>query len=372
MDHRPLWHAATLVVLGTIPSIATAQERWTFTPTLRIGGPDEGAASFSWVKSIAVDGQGRIFVYEHSTQDVRVFGTDGSHLKTIGRRGSGPGELRNAEGIAFGRDGKLWLRDAANGRFTRFDAEGRVEASWPARYCYSQGAWNPRFDRLGRFLDIDCMVREGRGREDAVLAYHTDMSRIDTLAVLPPCGTQELAEAATWITRRSDGVSYRQIPWAARAERALGPSGETWCAPNSARYEIVRVVPGARDTLRITKAATAVPVTRAERDSVIAAIDERGPTGLDFGRIPATKPMIERLTVDDDGRLWVHYSDARRMRMLDVYAPDGRHLATAELGRVKTTTFAPFVVRGDHLYTLTYDEDDLPWVTRLTRTRSSP
>jgi hypothetical protein len=69
-----------LVALLILPLAMGAQERWKLAPTLRIGGPDEGPTSFSWVKSLAVDSRGRIFVYEHSTQDIRVFGADGKHL----------------------------------------------------------------------------------------------------------------------------------------------------------------------------------------------------------------------------------------------------------------------------------------------------
>ena len=48
-----------------------------------------------------------------------------------------------------------------------------------------------------------------------------------------------------------------------------------------------------------TRAVAPLPVSSAERDSVIRDIESRGPTGLDFSRIPATKPAILRMTVDD-------------------------------------------------------------------------
>ncbi len=360
---RSLFALLLALVLTAVSNVG-AQTRWTLTETLRIGGADEGPTSFSWVKSIAVDARGRVHIYEHSTQDIRVFGPDGKYVKTIGRVGSGPGELRNAEGIAFARDGKLWMRDAANGRFSRFDADGAFEKSWPMGYCYSQGAWEPQFDDKGRILDIDCLVEAGQGRRRGILGYHTDMSKVDTIGIAPECGTREFAESGTWITRHTNGMSYRSIPWAPRAHWALGPAGEVWCVSNSARFEVMRISVGGRDTVRIAKSTPAVPVTPFERDSVIAIIEEKGPTGLDFGRIPKTKPMIDRLNVDPEGRLWVRHTDARGAIVFDVFGADGRHLATAELGALKVSVYAPFTVAGNQVYAVVLDEDDVPWVVR--------
>lgn len=365
--HRPIPRlAAALCAAALLSTPAAAQARWTLTETLRIGGEDEGPASFHWLKSLAVDAKGRIFAYEHSTQDIRVFGPDGKHIKTIGRAGSGPGELRNAEGIAFDRSGKLWLRDKANGRFTRFDADGVYEQAWPMTYCYSQGDWKPQMERDGkRILDIDCAIVAGQGRQQLILGYHTDMSKVDTLAIAPECGTQALSEAGTWITRTDRNISYKAIPWAAARVGALAPDGALWCAPNTARYEILRLKPGAPDTLRIRHSRAAVPVTAFEKDSIVSTIEEKGPTGLDFGRIPRTKPMIDRMHVDGDGRLWVRHTDARGALQFDVYDASGRHLATAEMGVHKHQVWAPMEVRGDALYTLITDQDDLPWIVRF-------
>jgi len=60
-------------------------------------------------------------------------------------------------------------------------------------------------------------------------------------------------------------------------------------------------------------------VTRAERDSVIASFEQKGPSGLDFSRIPRTKPAIERITVDDQGRPWVRRTNAQGVIAFDIY-----------------------------------------------------
>jgi hypothetical protein len=138
-----------------------------------------------------------------------------------------------------------------------------------------------------------------------------------------------------------------------------------WCAPNSSRYEILRVPIGAGDTTRIVRAVPPLPVTGAERDSVIAGIEEDGPTGLDFSRIPTVKPAIERLTVDDQGRLWVRRSNAAGEIEFDIYDPTGRLLAGAVLGKHRSSTWRPFVIRGDAVYAVVLGDDDLQHIVRF-------
>ena len=286
---------------------AGAQAKWTLRETLRIGGAESGPEMFVQTRSIDADSKGRILVYDRQTQDIRMFAPDGKFIRTIGRVGSGPGEMRNAEGMVVARNGNIWVRDAANARFTIFNGEGEFEKNWPMKFCWSQGVWHPQPNRQGRIVDYDCVVPPGGGRSMgyAVVGYRTDASGVDTLSSRPECGTRELSDAGTWVTRSEKATMYRSIPWAPFPIGALGPSGETWCAPNSSRYEISRIGGASKDTVRVTRPITTVPVTRAERDSVIASMEAKGPSGLDFSRIPRTKPAIERIIIDDQGRPWV-------------------------------------------------------------------
>ena len=374
IQSRPRWPAVVARQVSRVflfafatPLMVQAQARWTLKETLRIGGAEAGPTSFVQTRSIEADSKGRILVYDRQSQDIKMFTPDGKFLRTIGRLGSGPGELRNAEGIRLDREGRIWVRDAANARFTVFSPEGEFEKNWTMKFCWSQGSWHPQVDSKGRIVDYDCVVPSGGGRSVgyAVVAYRADMSGVDTLSARPECGTRELSEAGTWITRSEKSTMYRSIPFAPFPLPALGPDGETWCAPNSARYEVVRVVAGAKDTVRISRAIAAVPVTKAERDSVIAGFEEKGPLGLDFGRIPRNKPAIERITVDDQGRPWVRRTNAQGVIEFDVYSNVGQPVATVMLGRFRSPAHFPFVVRGDNVYMVVLDEDDVQHVVRF-------
>lgn len=353
--------SASLLLAGS----ASAQAAWKLIETLRIGGAETGPLAFVYTKSIEADAKGRILVLDRKSQDIRVFAADGKLARVIGRVGSGPGEFRDAEGIVVARDGTLWVRDAANARFSLFDAEGVFQANWTMKFCMSQGAWTPQSDQKGRILDVDCLVSGGQALKEAVLAYHRDRSRVDTLAFMPACGDATLKESGMWITKSARGTRYQSIPYAARALTALGLDGEVWCVPSSSRYEILRLASAAHDTTRITRSAAPVPVTPAERDSIIDGFESKGPSGLDFSRIPKEKPALDRLTVDDQGRLWVRHTTAKGALAFDIFSTNGRIIATAEMRGCRTSVWQPFVVRGENVYTVCYDEDDVQFITRF-------
>ncbi len=168
-----------------------------------------------------------------------------------------------------------------------------------------------------RLVDHDCSP----GTEsDRIVGYRTDRSGVDSLGVTAACGTRDMYDAGTWITRTETGVSFRQVPWASRPASTYDATGATWCALSTARYDLLRIAPSG-DTVRVTRDIAPMPVSAAERDSAIAEIESRGPTGLDFSRIPSTKPAIHRLTVDDQNRLWVRRDRAEGGIVFDIIEP---------------------------------------------------
>ena len=361
--------AITLLVSALLSACSeraalTTAEQWQLTESLRLGSEDEGPTLFSWVKGLEVDAQGGIRVYEHSAQEIRLFDSTGAFVKVVARRGSGPGELRNAKGIQITRDGRMWLRDMANGRLTVFDTTGGFEATWPINTCNSQGMWDPKEDDTGRLLDTDCVVKAGRADGRHVLGYRRDLSRVDTLYNEPTCGDPKIFEAATWATKSGTGTTYRRIPFAPTAMSQLDGNGMIWCVPNSSQYEVLRLSPGATDTLRLHRDLPPIPVSDADRAAEIESIESRGPTGVDFTRIPTTKPLIARIIVDDTRRVWVQRATADGATRFDVYSPDGTLVAEVDGGMAKFSIWAPFTVRGDDVYTVITDENDIPSVVR--------
>ncbi len=80
---------------------------------------------------------GRLYVADAGNHRISVFGTDGKPLTTIGRRGHGDGELLWPTDVAVSERGELFVADLGNQRIARFGAGGGFERAWGGRGPYS-------------------------------------------------------------------------------------------------------------------------------------------------------------------------------------------------------------------------------------------
>lgn len=125
--------AGVAIVENTLPGLWSDSDGWTLVEELRIGGiGGDLPYQFGQVGTIAVDSEGHIFVSDGQAQEVRVFSADGRHLRTMGRPGSGPGELGlGASVVLLTKGDTLLVPDARNRRINRFSPEGESLGSVP-------------------------------------------------------------------------------------------------------------------------------------------------------------------------------------------------------------------------------------------------
>ena len=90
----------SIVKEGDVTVVKNPKEPLYRTPVLElkedlsIGGPDaQGDDVFGQTRSVVVDDAGTIYVLDEQASDVKVFDASGKHVRTIGRKGQGPGEL---------------------------------------------------------------------------------------------------------------------------------------------------------------------------------------------------------------------------------------------------------------------------------------
>ncbi len=83
-------------------------------------------------RSIAVDGDGNVWVVDTGTQRVRKFSPDGELLGSVGGRGDDLGQFREPVGITFDpASGDMLVADVGNARIQRIDAQLRPIAAYP-------------------------------------------------------------------------------------------------------------------------------------------------------------------------------------------------------------------------------------------------
>lgn len=84
-------------------------------------GPEDW---FGQISAIAVDRLGRVYVADTYITDVRVFDSAGVYVRSLGRKGRGPGEFLWPDGLTWQNDSTLWVLDDANGRYSVYDTSG--------------------------------------------------------------------------------------------------------------------------------------------------------------------------------------------------------------------------------------------------------
>lgn len=336
---------------------------------LRIGAL-EGAdtETFGQITGIPVSDDGRVAILDGQAQDLRVFDAEGRYLRTLGRRGEGPGEMEGAWGIMQDADGRLWVPDHANHRMSVFDFEDGFVRSYRFESLIYRFVWDGVMGEDGRIRAFSMTLEPERHYN--IRIYDSEMSQVDSLLLPDAPETDPLDPPDSFYFESSEGLrGYLAVPYYPTTHQVLDPSGELWTTePGDAAYRLTRWEPGSGDTTLILELQREViPVSSAERDSVIAdvreALHERGTTRQDWSKIPDVKPSVRAIHPVGGGRVWVETSSPDTLRRFDVFEGDGVYT-----GSIATTLdvfrYVSPIVRGDSVWLVVVDEFEVPYVVR--------
>ena len=358
------------VRVTNIPA-ADASSTWTLVEELRVGSVDgDGPDGFAYLKGLVVLDGGTFAVLDSEVQELRVFGPDGAHLATHGRKGQGPGEFVDANGLMLGPNGRIWVPDARNGRMSIFDPKDGFIESFRFVDANFGWVWN------GAMVDGSRIYRPwSDGNREQIRIYDLTMTRIDSLPLSADRPEDEeydpAREPSAFYQETDGGYMMYGIPFFPAEVRYIDSRGAVWSTrAGDPEYRIARWDPGGDTTLLVETRRPAVPVPAVERDSVIDGMREMlSNMGVgrqwDWSRIPNVKPAVEAIFQSAEGNLWVRTPSGGEGALFDVYSGDGAYLGTAGLepGLDLFDRVAP-VVRGDTVWLIATDELDVQYVVR--------
>ena len=117
----------SLVISAGMLAPAQAQElAFTLVEQFVIGDDEEASAEYllSFPEMARTDSKGNIYVKDRRRADIRVFDATGQYVTTIGKRGEGPGEMREIIGMHVDDQDRLIVADRMSARFTIFTEMG--------------------------------------------------------------------------------------------------------------------------------------------------------------------------------------------------------------------------------------------------------
>ena len=123
--------AGVVAVVVGVASQAAAQDRplsADFEEVYRVGGVNAPEwAFFQGSEPVGFDGAGNLYVLDTQASQVVVIDPQGGLVRTVGRKGEGPGEFNIVGGFWVWRDGGFVVRDAGHGAYQVFGPTGEFE-----------------------------------------------------------------------------------------------------------------------------------------------------------------------------------------------------------------------------------------------------
>jgi hypothetical protein len=359
-----------------------ARQEWTI-------GEIEGAPEylFGAITGVAEDRQGRLYVTDRLAGNVRVYGTDGRHLLTIGREGEGPGEFAWPTAPTPTGDGRLIVRDtrrisvfAAAAAAGDGDVPDRFVESWTGPVYGSSHARASPVTEDGTYLYPYQLLRVDSPPRHFFLRFRDGVEQPDTLHVPPYAGSVATSSAFYMV---SAGTG-RMVPGLSRAPFAPAPAwtatpAGTVVGGDGSRYELIETGLAGDTLRRIVRVDPAPAIPAGERRDSTAALRARIDSlpvpladvrnvsdDVRAGRVPTEYPPYLAVHAATDGRIWVRRWPRRAGESIyDVFERDGVFLGTVTAGEDLAAEPPPWFT-GDTITGVVIDaETDVGRVVRF-------
>lgn len=308
-----------------------------FEKDLSIGGTTETEEyQFSRISGVAVDKKERIFVLDYTEAHVKVFDKNGRYLKTIGKKGQGPGEMASPFSISITSDDEIVIQDLNNRRILYLSLEGNFLDS------ISTAAWvmvGTKTDSMGNIIAL-------------ISKNHPDKQVIEL--------TKFDNKINPIVTFRSHSLPKRGPsfnPFRPEMSWTLTEEDQIICGyPED--YELEVYDPRGKLIKKIQKDTKPVKISQDDIEEAKKRLP--GPMKLD---IPRYHAVYRDFTSDDKGRIYVRTWEKERKTnayYFDIFDSDGKYIVKLPLG------LDPVVWKNEKIYSIEEDDNGFQIVTRYT------
>lgn len=324
-------------------------------------------AELSQVTDLAVDSRGQIYVGDWYQQRVTVFSPNGGVVRTIGRKGAGPGEFESIRGVQILAGDSLMVYDPSQARVTVY-APGAARES----YVVNLGPrlrgeppfflWRTRSNRgYVAFYRPAFMFTGGR----------TSTERMDSVVMLDLDGSPRGGGVLRFSSRSFlvASTSVTPNPFGRQGIVRLNPEDRIHFAWTGAlaveTYDL--------QARRLGRFSTPYVPPRIRRADVAEGLEGMGAWGKrTFARVlrdslPDRWPAVEEMLVDDRGRLWLSLAGPHERHVEWVlFSSDGRYQGSVLLPPEVELR----LVQGGKLYGTRTDDTGVPRIVTFQLSRA--
>lgn len=304
--------------------------------TIRDRGGDERYV-FQQIWHVAVDDDENIYIPDSRAANIKVFDSNGDYLRTIGRRGQGPGELGYPFGIQITPDKELLINDRRQAQLHYFTLDGK----FLTKYSTST---------LGRFL---LPKVDSKGNVIAGNMFYGDKIKAEIKKFTPDL--KLLVEIASVPTVTQPPVIHYfenqrliNLHWDITKDDSI-----IW--GDILKYEFYVHSSEGKLIKKITTDYNGVKITEEDKKKYIKEMFGNNPVPSRITLLfPKNLPPFRQFTIDEEGRLFVRsYENVKDNKGVyyDVFNTDGKYLARIILKMI------PRCWKNNKLYATGEDEE---------------
>jgi hypothetical protein len=314
----------------------------------------EGELIFGAIADVQQDESRNSYLLDTQLGTIHVVSPDGDYLRSLGRKGEGPGEFQWPMGLVLGRsESRIGVLDAIGHKIVYLTLDGQPLEPWQAAGLDEGMRFSPLFawDTPGGTL----IAYQTRERHEGSVLFGDAVGLFGEDHTL-----QRVVAQKSRVHRLDEPFVFDEIDAESYSFLSLGPEGTLYLAPQFDAYRIEVYTPGGALSMVIEQKSDPVPRTEEQIADVRAhwaAFYERV-RDLEL-RISEHRRVILSLRPRPDGSLWVETSRGWEAApegiavILDQLDAEGRYLREVAL-RGEIDPWNDYIyIFGDRLLRLT-------------------
>jgi hypothetical protein len=289
--------------------------------------------SFLMVNGVDADSRGNIYALATREYKIQVYSPKGEYLRTIGKKGQGPGELEMPFYMLLDKDDNLYVFDYTKSAFVVFNPAGKYIRNISTKGKYREIPDRIVFDSRGNFVIGSDRIRDNSFK---ISRYDKDFNQDEGLYVK--------TGIVAWI-QKGGGMTIQAPRYTPGVIWAMDEKENIFVCYNKT-YDIEVYSPEKKLIRTITRKFTSEKVPQEEIEQTVK--QSRGM--LTDGDIPKFKPPVRRLFIVN-GHLFVQKWVKSDKAIFDVFDKSGNYVEEVSLD------FLPLVYKSGYVYTVKASQD---------------
>lgn len=303
-------------------------------------GLEEGDNNYIFykIRGIDVDSEGRIYVLDGGNHRIQVFDKDGKFLKTIGKKGQGPGELNKPTSISLGSDGKIFITEYLPAKITCFNF---TDGKYINDFMLNEGALlSLQVDNNNLNVEV-IKLRVQNNKPNEVL-------EIDKLNEFGDF-IKKIEELNEPMKLQRSGNFYFASDYEPKFTWTVDLTGKIYTGIGN-KYEISMYDTAGILNVKFGRIYKQARISSKEKNKELEKLPKHLRNKI---KVPELKPVFDRIISDDNGNIWVHIfeKDKNGLEQFDVFNAEGIYLKKVILKD------RPLLIKNGFAYAITKSKE---------------